>query len=59
MGLFTRLTGRESEEDQPCPRCGIPAPAASAECSACGWDMRESFHGQYVGSHIGEEGQSS
>ena len=26
-----------------CPRCGMPAPAGSLECNACGWDMRDAY----------------
>jgi hypothetical protein len=53
MGFLSRLTHHEAAEE-PCPRCATPAPAGAAECQACGWDMHESFHGTYVGSHLTE-----
>ena len=59
MGFFGRLTGRDAPEDAMCPRCGTPAPASAVECTACGWDMREIFHGAYVGSHLVEAGEPS
>lgn len=53
MTLFDRFLRREAPPEQQCPRCGIPAPAEVNVCSACGWDLRESFSGQ-AGSYLGE-----
>jgi ribosomal protein L37E len=38
------LFKREPPPETKCPRCGVPVPAQSTECSACGWDLRESYH---------------
>lgn len=32
------------------PRCGVLAPADATDCTACGWDLRENYHGP-VGRH--------
>ncbi len=56
MGLIKRMLHvAEEPEDAPCPRCGTPAPAREVTCGACGWDLREAFHGAYAGSHLGVE----
>ena len=52
MGLVKRFMHREEEPDVPCPRCGIPAPRGASDCSACGWDLREAYHGAFTGSHL-------
>jgi hypothetical protein len=53
MGLLQRLFKREEEPVEIlCQRCGVPAPPASVECAACGWDLRESYHGE-VGAGAG------
>ena len=26
------------------PALGVPAPPGDVECTACGWDLRESYH---------------
>jgi hypothetical protein len=44
MGLLQRFLRREPAEPVLCPRCGISAPPSELECTACGWDMRESYH---------------
>ncbi len=41
MKLLPRFLRREEPEETRCPRCGVPAPAGSVECNACGWDMRD------------------
>ena len=38
------LFGRQETQETPCPRCGVPAPSGSTECTACGWDVREPYH---------------
>jgi hypothetical protein len=43
--LLQRLRRREPPNETPCPRCGVPAPVDAVECKACGWDLRESYHG--------------
>jgi hypothetical protein len=45
MGFIQRLFHREPPPELPCPRCGVPAPPDATECTACGWDLRESYHG--------------
>ena len=54
MGFISRLLHPRDEEpkEASCPRCGAPAPATANDCSACGWDLRESFSGAYVSSHL-------
>jgi hypothetical protein len=52
MGLVKRFLRREDEPDEPCPRCGIPVPRGTAECTACGWDTREAYHGAFTGSSM-------
>lgn len=44
MRLLQRLLGKEPPRETKCSRCGVPAPEGSLECSACGWDLRESYH---------------
>ena len=44
MNLIQRLLHREPEQEIPCPRCGVPAPPHATDCTACGWDLRESYH---------------
>lgn len=44
MGWLQRLLHKEPEHETACSRCGVPAPAGSLECSACGWDLREVYH---------------
>jgi hypothetical protein len=49
-GLMDRLLRREPPQEAPCPRCGVPTPVDADDCKACGWDLRESYHGP-VGRH--------
>ena len=45
MGFLSRFRGGDDEpEDQTCPKCRMPAPAAAETCPECGWDMREAYH---------------
>lgn len=44
MGLLRRLRGTDTSDEAPCPRCNLPTPVGTAECAACGWDTRESYH---------------
>ena len=44
MGLLQRLRGTDTSDEAPCPRCNLPTPVGTAECAACGWDTRESYH---------------
>ena len=44
MGVLRRLFKREEAPETTCPRCGVPAPAGTITCAACGWDLRESYH---------------
>ena len=46
MGLLKRMFQREEPVEAVCQRCGVPAPSNSVECAACGWDLRESYHGE-------------
>ena len=58
MGLLQRLRGTAPADEAPCPRCNLPTPVGTAECAACGWDTRESYHaapGSTIGS--GEAGK--
>ena len=50
-----RFRHRDEPTEEPCPRCGIPAPMGAAECSACGWDLNESYHAEFVGSRVGSD----
>ena len=43
MRLPKLLKREHPPEETPCPRCGVPAPAAAVECTACGWDLRERY----------------
>jgi hypothetical protein len=52
MSLMQRLFRREPPPETSCPRCATPVPGGAVECSACGWDMRESYH------EAGSTGQS-
>jgi hypothetical protein len=49
-GLLSKLLRRESRAEAPCPRCGVLTPIDADDCTACGWDLRESYHGP-VGVH--------
>ena len=51
MGLIERFRAKREVQEMPCPRCGTPAPDDAVECAACGWDLREAFHGP-KGSHL-------
>ena len=44
MRLVPRFLRHDKPQDTKCPRCGVPAPAGSLECNACGWDMRDAYH---------------
>ena len=44
MGLLKRFRHDDPASETPCPRCGTPTPANTSECTACGWDTRESYH---------------
>jgi hypothetical protein len=44
MRLLPRFLRREAPQETKCPRCGVPAPAGSLECNACGWDLRDAYH---------------
>jgi predicted RNA-binding Zn-ribbon protein involved in translation (DUF1610 family) len=44
MGFLDRLRHREQPQETTCPSCGVPAPAGTTECTACGWDLREAYH---------------
>ena len=50
-----RFHRRDEMTEEPCPRCGIPAPTGAATCSACGWDLNESYHADFVGSRVGSD----
>ena len=51
IGLLRRLLHREQPpHESPCPHCGVPAPPEVLECSACGWDLRESYHDPVSGA---------
>jgi hypothetical protein len=54
MRLVDRILHREVPKETPCPRCGIPAPPQENECAACGWDLHETYHGRFTGSHLEE-----
>jgi ribosomal protein L37E len=47
---MSKLLRREPTQEAPCPRCGVSTPVDADDCTACGWDMRESYHGP-VGMH--------
>ena len=49
-GLMDKLLRRHPPAESPCPRCGVLTPVDADECTACGWDLRESYHGP-VGRH--------
>jgi hypothetical protein len=44
MRLLPRFLRREDPPETKCSRCGVPAPAGSLECNACGWDLRDAYH---------------
>jgi hypothetical protein len=44
MKLVPRFLRHVKPQETKCPRCGVPAPAGSLECNACGWDMRDAYH---------------
>jgi hypothetical protein len=44
MRLLQRLLRREPPLETKCPRCGVPAPPEDLECTACGWDLHETYH---------------
>ena len=50
MRLLQRLLRREPPLETKCPRCGVPAPAGDLECTACGWDLRETYHDPMTGT---------
>jgi hypothetical protein len=56
MGLMQRLFHREPPPETSCPRCATPVVAGSLECSACGWDLRESYHDPLQPSGGGGQG---
>lgn len=59
MGLLDRIRHREDDDETPCPRCAIPTSANANDCSACGWDLREAYHGVFPGSTVQEAGPVS
>lgn len=44
MRVLSRLFHREAPPLVTCPRCETPAPPDTITCTACGWDLRESYH---------------
>jgi hypothetical protein len=48
MRFLRRLLNREPPPEATCPRCGVPAPAGTIECAACGWDLRDAYHDPLV-----------
>ena len=44
MRRVRELFGRQETQETPCPRCGVPAPLGTTECTACGWDVRDAYH---------------
>lgn len=54
MRLVQRLLHREPEPERTCPRCGVPAPIHADLCRACGWDIREAYHGDVGAAEPGE-----
>ena len=58
---MARFLHRDKPTEEPCPRCGIPTPQNATDCSACGWNLNEAYHADFVGSHIGatDEPQST
>ena len=44
-----RFLRREEPHETNCPRCGVPAPINALECTACGWDLRDAYHGPVAG----------
>ena len=59
---MTRLLQRLLRREPPLPRHRAPLRRAGAgrrrECTACGWDLRESYHGP-VGRHEDTEPEPS
>ena len=43
MRLVPRFLRHDKPQETKCPRCGVPAPAGTLECNACGWDMRDAY----------------
>jgi ribosomal protein L37E len=43
MNLLRRFLRHDEPQETKCPRCGVPAPAATVECTACGWDLRDAY----------------
>jgi predicted RNA-binding Zn-ribbon protein involved in translation (DUF1610 family) len=58
MGFLDRLRHREQPQETICPRCGVPAPPGSTECTACGWDLRETYHDTASESAAGRDAAS-
>ena len=50
-GMLSKLFRRQPVAESPCPRCGVLTPVDADDCTACGWDLRESYHGP-VGAHV-------
>lgn len=44
MRRLREVFHREQPQEIPCPRCGVPAPAETVDCTACGWDLRDAYH---------------
>jgi hypothetical protein len=44
-----RFLRHEEPPETHCPRCGVPAPANSVACTACGWDLRDAYHEPVAG----------
>jgi hypothetical protein len=57
MSLLKRFRRDEAPAEAPCPRCGVPTPMGNPECTACGWDTREAYHGS-PGSWVGVGGET-
>ncbi len=53
--LAQRLLHREQPLETKCPSCGVPAPAGDVECTACGWDLRETYHDPTTGADVEPE----
>ena len=50
------LLRRHPAAESPCPRCGVLTPVDADDCKACGWDLRESYHGPVGGLAFGNRG---
>jgi len=55
MQLVQRLLYREPTLETKCPHCGVPAPVGDVECTACGWNLHESYHDPISGVDIEPE----